>query len=231
MKPAMISLMMLGLPLAACAQETWPDTVHRHSVGVDVSAFLFQYAGRIAADSNAPTAPRSLYWASYRYRFHRGWNLRFAIGGQVAKDERPWTYMATETYTVETSAFSVRAGVERTQELAKRWQVFYGLDIRPAWSRTYTDRQYSNAYYYHGQEATGTDWAVASLFGIRFRITPRFSLLTEASLAYVATERKRRDFATPTDADHAPQPDATLTTHGFYTLFQPPLNVTASFSL
>ncbi|MCO5275655.1 MAG: hypothetical protein M9900_12160 [Flavobacteriales bacterium] len=231
MKLRFVPLMMMCLPFWANAQQTWADTVRRHSIGVDVSAFLFQYAGPLVVDSNAPTAPRSLYWASYRYRFHKGWNLRFAMGGQVAKDERPWPSQGFETYTVETSAFSVRAGVERTQELAKRWQIFYGLDIRPAWSWAYTDRRYSSGYYYYGQETTGTDWAVGPLLGIRFRITPRFSLLTETSLAYVATERKQRDFTTPMDADHAPQPDATLTTRGFHTLFQPPLNVTATFTL
>ncbi|MBS1547760.1 MAG: hypothetical protein JST38_12385 [Bacteroidetes bacterium] len=232
MKQVLLFAVIFGLPMSASAQQSWPDTTHRHEVGIDVSSFLWLYSGRAVSDSSSPWMLPAPYWVAYRYHFRNHWALRIGIGGFAMKDERPlFGYSDPLTYTTKQSEVDVRIGLERGQDLAKRWQVIYGLDLRPAWTYQYTDYQYSNGYYRHGEEDHGTDLAGAVLLGIRYRITPRFSLLTEASLAVVATHREQRQFTEPMDADHVPQPDVSISTNSIHTLFQPPLNITASFAL
>lgn len=229
MKRALTLFIVVASAYVSVAQSGWQDTtLHRHSIGVDVSGFLFRYIGH--SDSAVSTFPSSPYWASYRYRLNRHWNLRAAVGGSLDRMDRPSRTASRETYRTEQSTFSARVGIERVQELAKRWQLFYGLDLRASTTRRLSEETYSNAGYVQGSELGSTNWGPAALFGVRFRITPRFNLLTEAGLAFLVTTTKQREFYTPIMEDQPFLPDMEAKTTGLRTQFDPPLSITATFA-
>lgn len=222
-------LILLVSTYVSVAQSGWEDTTfRRHSIGVDVSGFLFRYIGH--SDSAVSTFQPSPYWASYRFRLNKHWNLRAAVGGSLNRLDRPSRIASREAYRTEQSTFSARMGVERVQELAKRWQIFYGLDLRAATTHRLSEETYSNAGYVYGSEQGSTNWGPAALFGARFRITPRLNLLTEAGLAFLVTTEEQREFYMPTMEDKPPLPDMETKTTGLRTQFNPPLSITATFA-
>lgn len=230
MKRTLILVALSAMACACTAQSGWQDTTfHRHSIGVDVSGFLFRYIGH--SDSAVSAFPSSPYWASYRYRLNRHWNLRAAVGGSLDRVDRPSRTASRETYRTEQSTFSARVGAERVRELAKRWQFFYGLDLRATTTRRLSEETYSNAGYVQGSELGSTNWGPAALLGVRFRITPRFNLLTEASLAFLVTTTEQREFYTPIMEDQPFLPDMESKTTGLRTQFDPPLSITVTFAL
>jgi hypothetical protein len=234
MKKFFVITALLGTATVSNAQQAWPDTTRRNEVGVDVTTFLWQFLGQVSSDgiSNYAFVYPTPYWVTYRYHFHKYWNLRFAVGGTITNDEEPGLGgPTTETYTNKNSELDLSIGAERAEELGKRWQIFYGIDFRPAWFYQYNDFIYSNGGYQYGSEQHGTAMAIAPMLGIRYRITPRFSILTEASLPFVSTHNERRDFFKPLGDGYPPMEDQTQTTNGFHTAFTPPLSVIATFDL
>lgn len=144
--------------------------------------------------------------------------------------QRP-KYGSTENYHTKQSGIDISVGVERTQELTKRWQVYYGLDIRPSWTYSYTDFTHSSGGYQYGDEDRGTYFAVAPVLGIRYRIAKRFSILTEASLSFIKSTVKSRNFSIPLDDQNPQLPDLDQTTNNVDTRFQTPIAVVATFDL
>lgn len=229
MHKALILTGFFLLTLACSAQSGWEDTTfRRHSIGVDVSAFIQEYGGSTTGD---PTFAVSPYWVSYRYRLNRHCNLRAAVGGNYSETNDPYPLDAAITIKNSASTYSARLGVERAQELAKRWQFFYGLDLRATWNNKYDDYfGGAGGGYMNGREQRESSMGVAPVLGIRFRITPRFSLLTEASLLLVSTRDELRKFKTPIDGSPE-QPDVTTKSTGLRLAFSPPLAITATFAL
>lgn len=219
------------LSTSACsAQSGWEDTTfRRHSIGVDVSAFIHQYGG--VANSGSTFLSLSPYWVSYRYRLNRNCNLRVAVGGNYSGTNDPYPLDAAITIKHSTSTYSARVGVERAQELAKRWQFFYGLDLRATWNNQYDDHSGgTGGGYLNGREQRESLMGIAPLLGIRFRITPRFNLLTEASLSLLSTREELRTFKTPIDGGPE-QPDVITETTGLHLGFSSPISITATFAL
>lgn len=224
-------VLMATFGIATAQTAAWPDTSRRHEVGVDVTSFLWQFLGK--TDSNVYGAPSaSPYWVTYRYHLHHHWNLRFAVGGSISDSKGPTsTYPGSYERVLKSSQLGLRAGVEKAQELSKRWQVFYGLDLRATWVHDYNDYHYSNGGYRYGSDSRGTDLGAAPFLGIRYRITPRFALLTEASLAFMSQKTDARNFSVPILPGYEAVPDVNTSTTGFHTVFTPPLAVIATFDL
>lgn len=198
---------------------------------MDISAFLWQFLGRTDSNGTSSFVYYSPYMVSYRYHFGKC-SIRFALGGLINDDERPGAGSPNaEPYHIKSSELNVRVGIERAQELSKRWQVFYGFDLRPSWAHSDNEYIFSQGYYQYGRETHDTDFGIAPLLGIRYRITPRFSILTETSFMFVANTNELREYSVPQDDAHPPQPDHTQTTHSFNTFFIPPLSVVATFAL
>ncbi|HMN06765.1 MAG TPA: hypothetical protein PKD45_13670 [Flavobacteriales bacterium] len=172
----------------------------------------------------------SPYWFSYRYRLNKQWNLRAAVGGNIYREDRPSMFADRDNYRIQKTQWGLRAGIEHAQELAKRWQVFYGLDLRSSWTCELNEERFSNGGYLYGSEESGSAIGPAVLLGIRFRITPRFNILTEASLALMSTTKEKREYSTPILGGE-PKPDVTSRTTGLQSTFTPPLAVTATFAL
>lgn len=231
MKRHLAVIGLIFIAMAASAQQTWPDSTRKHEVGVDVTAFLGQFFSHVNSDGVGTFLTVSPYWATYRYHFGHC-SIRFALGGSINDDETP-TYGGpdAEPYHNKSSELDLRVGIERAQELSKRWQVFYGLDFRPSCAHIDNDFIYSQGYYQYGRESRETDLGIAPLLGVRYRITPRFSILTETSLAFVSSTFELREYSTPQDDAHSPQPDRKQTTNSFDTRFTPPLSIVATFDL
>ena len=211
-------------------------TVHRHrrhELGLEMTRFVRQFfynpgANEFGGDFYTPT-----YMFSYRYHLRRS-NLRFGIGVDASDVERPATWFNSlpgETYHVRSSSISVRLGWERVQEITRKWQVFYGVDLRPAWVNNQSDWDYSNGGYRFSLQSTEEHWAVAPVAGVRFRISPRFSILTESSFAFDRVVSTSRRSATSQAPEYPPIDDETTKTTSTATVFQAPLMVIAAFDL
>ena len=226
---ALIGAIML---LNTTAQTELTVKLHRHEAGVDVTAFLRQFLNW--GGGSDPYAGYTLpsYMAAYRYHIGRS-DIRFGIGWYGFDEELPayWYNSPQDTYRNKHSELTIRIGFEWHQELNKRWQVFYGLDFRPSWISTSTQWTYSNAGYRHGAESTDQLLAITPLLGVRYRITPRFSLLTESSFSFIRHDGWSRQFSEPMTVDYPPIPDETLRRTSFRTSYQVPLSVIAAFDL
>lgn len=215
------------------AQTDSTAPLHRNEVGIDVTAFLRQFLWSGSSELNS-----GYYLPTYQftYRYHLGSaSLRGAVGAYYIDEERPayWYNSAEETYRQKSSELYVRVGIEWHQELHKRWQVFYGVDIKPSWSRSSDKWDYSNAGYRHGHESKEDVLAIGPVVGLRYRITPRFSLSTESGFSFMKNHSVSREFSEPliNDADHPPIPDETISLTSYRTLYQIPLSVIATFDL
>jgi hypothetical protein len=215
-----------------CAAQTDTTTRHHHELGLEMTTFLRQFL------YNPGTDPLGSYYSpkymfTYRYHFRQS-NLRFGIGADVSDIERPagwYNSQPGETYHIRSSDVALRIGWERYQELTRKWQVFYGIDLRPAWVSYQTDWEYSSGGYNFSLERTETHWALAPLAGIRFRLSPRFSILTESSFALDRAVSNVQRSATPQTPDYPPIEKETIKTTSFSTTFQAPLMVVAAFDL
>lgn len=224
MKRALILIALSALAYMCAAQSGWPDTTfRRHSIGVDVTAFLWRYVGH--SDNSSASAP---YWVSYRYRFNSKWNLRTAIGGDIQQETKPGF---VNDIREESSEFNFRVGVERAQELAKRWQIFYGLDVRTAFTHYSNDRMPdAPPGYIKKTRIDGHSLGPAVLFGLRYKITPRFSILTETSVAMMFAKEKE-ETSQRLEGGIQTSPSYYGETTRLQTQFSPPLSVTATFAL
>lgn len=229
----MRATLLLSTLLVTVASAAQTDSlVRRCEIGADMSAFvrvfISHYAGQDPSIYEQPN-----YLLSYRYHF-REYNLRFGVGGVVDDEEREATWYGAqpgETYHDRTTLMTLRLGVERYEELSRRWQVFYGLDFRPSWERLDDGFTHSNAGYRHARHTREQQMGVAALMGVRFRITPRFSLLTETSFAYVRTDVETRTVSTPQDDTYPFIDDEVFKGTNLNTVFQAPLMLVAAFDL
>ncbi len=201
----------------------------RNEFGLDLTTFFRQFL--TWGGSEAPSYYTPAYMLTYRYHF-RQWNLRAAVGGELSQEDRPTPYdFGPATYASERTAFDLRVGVERFSELGRRWQAYYGLDIRTSWSHTVEDAMYWNGGYSNGLENKVSTVGVAPLMGVRFRVTPRFSLLTEASWALVWSKADTRKYYSAVIEGYAPIPEESNEQRSVHSAFQTPVAVVATFDL
>jgi hypothetical protein len=88
-------------------------------------------------------------------------------------------------------------GWEFTNDLSKRWQVFYGLDFRPSFDSYKNDEENSNYDWATGRERKYTVYALAPLLGFKFKLTDRLSISTEASFLMYWQQEENRQYYTP----------------------------------
>ncbi|MBL0126136.1 MAG: hypothetical protein IPP83_01495 [Flavobacteriales bacterium] len=205
---------------------------HRHEVGADMSAFVRVFISHYASlEPDLLAQPDHLL--SYRYHF-RHFNVRFGVGGAADDEERDasWTNSQPgETYHIKTSKVAFRIGVEGFQELNRRWQVFYGLDLRPSWDRYDNGFTSSNQGYNNARHTREQHLAAAPVLGIRYRITPRFSVLTETSIAFMTTQYGSTVVFTPQTDAYPAREDEVVKTTSFATVYQAPILLIAAFDL
>lgn len=227
----LLTAMLLSAP-TCLAQAPAAEAPHRHELGVDATSLFAYYIARPFGDMGY-SLPVSPYAFTYRYRVG-GYHLRLGTGGVLIDQERPagW-YNAEpgETFTIRQSVLALRLGAERWQDIAPRWQVFYGADARVRQEVQENGWSFSNAGYRYGDRQETVTVGGAALLGVRFRITPRFNLITEAALEYTSSRGEGTRRATPLTPDYAPREDVTEKGRTSAVQVQLPFFIVAAFWL
>lgn len=180
----LVLLLLCTVPFSLSAQlgETGgsPLPESRNEFGLDITgtALLFTQWGAEYYFYN------SIYNLSYRRSGAKG-NWRFGLGGYVQERElEPWHPDFEDVLWGYTREIQARAGYEWESQVASKWSAFYGLDLRGAYSG------FKTTYGFGGPQpqvpiSRRSTWSigVAPVLGIRWRVSPRISLLTEAALA------------------------------------------------
>jgi hypothetical protein len=204
---SVILLISLG-SLSQPAYDSLPKR-YRHELGADITGLIKQFMmynnnGQLSSNPYVP-----IYYVTYRYHFKKA-NIRFGIGGEYSQSSVPGYAIngQEKTFTRTFSGFSARIGYERTSELSKRWQAFYGIDFRPTISKDHNQAQFSNAGYINGYITESTTYGLAPLLGFRFRLTSRVSLTTELSFtAYYGESSRQSTYISQDDRLYPPIPD------------------------
>ena len=206
------------------AQEE--SKTYKNEIGLDATGFIRTIVNFNSDNQNYfPT-----YYLSYRRKFKPG-NIRFAIGGNYDKRDIPAVFENDiNAYYRSSKSFDARIGWEFKTELSRRWQVYYGMDVRPGFNYYYNDAQYWNGGYANGIETKTQVLGFAPLLGFRFKLTDRISLLTESSLSLNFEKTDTRRFYTPIDTTFPEiQDNKNPTTQAVYTSFLQPLSIFFTF--
>lgn len=172
-----IAICIMGL--SVFAQDTTKH--YRNEFGIDVTGFLKQYLN-FGNSQQYPTVYTPTYYLTYRRHFS-GFNFRLAIGGDFTNNQVPSGY-SNDSIMNYSRGYSLYAslGWEFYSNLSKKWQVYYGADLRT--SLVYSNSDANNDMgpsYEIGSISKTQTITFAPLLGIRFKITRRLSILTEAS--------------------------------------------------
>jgi hypothetical protein len=172
------------------------------------------------------------YYLTYRRHFNFG-NLRFAIGGAfLHQDISPAFSQDSNKYERNSRSFDIRIGWEFSNELSRRWQVFYGADFRPSVSHDKNDAPYWNAGYANGSESKTELYAIAPLLGFRFRLTNRLSLTTEASFSVNWSTVTNKRYFIPVTSQYPPLPDVVHpAVKRTYSSFNEPIFIIITFDI
>ncbi|TVR37306.1 MAG: hypothetical protein EA392_13115 [Cryomorphaceae bacterium] len=214
---------------AAFGQEEPKE--YKNEFGLDATGFIRSVLN-INFDPTFQMPYTPTYFLSYRRKFKPG-NIRFAIGGAYGRED-VLSMLSNDTSTFQRnfSAIDVRLGWEFTTELSKRWQAYYGLDLRATFTHNYNELIFSSGGYANGRESRNEILGLAPLLGFRFRITDRISLLAEGSFSLNWAKTDRRDFFTPLSESSPELPDTQLpTARSTYTLFAQPLSIFFVFDI
>jgi len=125
----------------------------------------------------------SQYIVGYKRVFKNN-AIRLNIGGGISNDN------STNNDTVKSgntrNTINVALGFEHYSYLRKRWNMFYGIDIKT---------NYTKYHYLQGNTATSSyeetqinyGYGPSPLIGLQFKINSRFSITTEASFDILFT--------------------------------------------
>lgn len=232
-KLAFISVFcMLGL--ASFAQDTAKTKQHLNEFGIDATGFLRQYLN-IGNYTQYPEYYNPTYYLTYRRHFSCG-NLRVAIGGDFYNDQIPSANYpnidSANKYYDKGNSFYAAIGWEFYNNLSKRWQVFYGIDLRTTLTFEKNELESEDGEYTSGYDSRTQIYGVAPLLGIRFQLTKRLSILTETSYS-INTETDYSDnFYTPLPGAFQPPPKSTSQkTTKTYSSYYQPLEVFIDFTI
>lgn len=230
MKKILLSGALALSTLGAFAQEvTDPFVTYHNEFGLDATGFLRQFFNvdnNLNGSNYYPT-----YYLTYRRKFAKG-NIRFAFGGSYANTDQPSPYPNDKNkYGSTAYGLDLRIGWEFKTEISKRWQAFYGLDFRPSFFSQKNDAPYFNGGYANGMESKGQNYGFAPVLGLRFKLTNRLSILTEASLSMNFQKvTNRQYFISPNNQEPVPPEQKTEQTR-MYTSFNQPLAVFITFDI
>lgn len=174
--------------------KTDSTKVYHNELGIDATGFIMRFLPFAQNDFYEPT-----YYLTYRRHFESG-NIRVGIGGDFSRRDVKNYNNTTDTnkYLSLTHSIDTRLGWEFVNEISKRWQVYYGLDLK--FSKQYFNNSgYNfNSDYITGYESKTQSIGVSPLLGFRFRLTKRLSLTTEACFTVNFENYTSRRKFTPT---------------------------------
>jgi hypothetical protein len=225
-----ITICVLGL--SAYAQDTTKAKQHNNEFGIDITGFFKQYLN-IGNSSQFPESYTPTYYLTYRRHFSCG-NLRVQVGGDYVNDQVPGDN-SQDTNIGYTRGYSLNAslGWEFFNNLSKKWQVFYGADMQT--SLVYSNSNATNEAgqgYLYGRISKTEIIGFAPLLGIRFKLTKRLSILTEASYSVNCEKVFNGTFYVLTPGSTATLPPTSSQRYTMtYTTFSQPLDVFIDFTI
>lgn len=203
--------------------------VYHNEFGIDATGFIKQFLNFNTGQFNIVYTPT--YFITYRRHLNCG-NIRFGVGGSFASQDIP-VALPEDSNKYHSNAYTLdtRIGWEFTNELSKRWQVFYGLDFRPSYVYSKNDARFWSGGYANGTETKSQVMGIAPLIGFRFKLTSRLSLSTESSFAINVEKSSERRYFIPVTGQYPPTPDITTHTKKLSGGFNQPLSLMFTFDI
>ena len=165
-----ISLVSFG---TTQAQDSPIEQTNHHEIGVDATPFITQ----ILSGNYYSSTP---YYLNYRYHFTH-WALRAGIGGTMTNEDATTNDTTKQNY--KTSYITYKIGIEHKSNFMKRWQSFYGIDLKSSINDYRVNSDYTSTQKYT-QENKETRYGVAPFLGFRFKVNSRISVTTETSFLF-----------------------------------------------
>ena len=211
------------------------NKVYKNELGVDVTGFFRRFFPVIQTDYYGQYyyIESPAYYLTYRRHF-KGGNIRGGIGGDFSRRDVKNYYNTTDTkkYFSLNQSISTRLGWEFTNELSKKWQVYYGLDLKFSKQYYSTNGYYFNADYITGYEYTAQKYGIAPLLGFRFKLTNRLSLTTEACLTVnFENSYSERTFTPTSNLYPSKNKEVTPRMNSISSNFTQPLSVILTFDI
>lgn len=230
MKTTLLLLSFFAISSAAIGQDTVKTKQYHNEFGIDATGFVKQFI--FISTNNFPEYYIPSYFLTYRRHLKCG-NIRFAIGGSFSDHDIPTAFTGdSNNYHYTSRSFDSRIGWEFSNELSKRWQVFYGMDFRPSFSYTKDDAPYWNGGYANGSEEKSQNYAIAPVLGFRFRINQRLSLSTEASFSLNFQQSESKRYYLPVSSIYPPKNDVIVPkAKTVFTGFSQPLSLFLTFDI
>ena len=177
-----LTIVLMISSLSSFAQDTTTiKKVYHNEFGIDATSFVKAFITFGNTQSNYNSDPA--YYLTYRRHFKNG-NIRFAIGGDYSYEQIKRTNIPDlHDYFSRAYSYLIRLGWEFCEELSKRWQVFYGLDLLNIYSAQKNDAYYLTSAYAFGTNQISRIKGAGPLLGFRFKLTNRLALSTEVSIS------------------------------------------------
>lgn len=223
-------LILMTLQHTIGQTEKVQEKIYKNEFGIDATGFIKYFL--TFNQTNPSTSYSPTYYLTYRRKFKSG-NIRSALGGNYDHRNYPsqnWNDL--NEYYYYSYSIDLRIGWEFINNIGKRSQVYYGIDVKPSYSYTKNDNLYSMNGYAYGYETKNQYYGIAPLFGYRFRLSERISLTAETSLSLIWSKSNNRNFTTPTSSIYQPMSDEVSSPiKSLHTSFAQPLAVIVTFDL
>lgn len=211
------------------------NKVYHNELGVDVTGFFRRFFPLVQMDYYGQFyyIESPAYFLTYRRHLKCG-NVRVGIGGDFSRRDVK-NYLNTDdtkNYVSLNHSLSTRLGWEFTNELSNKWQIYYGLDLKFS-KQYYSSNGYIfNTDYIVGYESTTQKYGISPLLGIRFKLTNRLSLTTEACLSVnFENSYSERTFTPTSNLYPSKDKEVTPRINSVSSSFTQPLSVILTFDI
>lgn len=229
MKKNLLTILFTTGILVCLSQDTTKvSKVYGNEFGIDATGFVKQFLSFNQQAGNPAYSP--YYFLTYRRHF-KSLNIRSAAGGSYAANEiAPFFSVDSNSYNYFSYSVIARIGCEFFTDLSKRWEVFYGLDLRPGFFYTKNDASDWDNGYANGIETKTQVYGIAPLLGFRFRLIDRLSISTETSFSINLQNELNRHYFTPVASQYPALEDVVNPGQKLFTGFEQPLSVFLTFN-
>ena len=226
-----LAIVLMITSLSSFAQDTTTTKkVYHNEFGIDATSFVKAFIPFGSLQINPYYSPS--YFLTYRRHLKSG-NIRFAIAGDYSYEQIKTTDIPDlHEYFSKSYSYEIRLGWEFCEELSKRWQVFYGIDLLNIYSAKKNDADYINYAYAFGINQISRIKGVSPLLGFRFKLTNRLALSTEVSISINYLDNSSSNYYIPRSVLFPAVPEEINPRRNLiYTSFRQPLFVFLTFDI
>lgn len=226
-----LTIVLLISSLSSFSQDTiTTKKVYHNEFGIDATSFIKAFLPFGSVQTYPYYDPS--YFLTYRRHFKSG-NIRFAIAGLYGYEQVKITNTPDlHDYFKKMSSYEIRLGWEFCEELSKRWQVFYGLDLLNIYSTYKNDADYFYGDYAYGYKYISRLKGASPLLGFRFKLTNRLALSTEVSISINYLDYSSSSYFTPRSPLSPEIPEIiNPRRNALYTTFRQPVFVFITFDI